>query len=106
MECGETPEETLHREVHEEAYVKGKIKHLGAIEVNNKEHLLFLKNGKYPLVSYQLFDRMDIEECFPFLREHESTVRIWVEPEEVRHVMNDHELSLLVLKEALQSQSV
>lgn len=45
---------------------------------------------------------MDIEECCPFLRENETTSRIWVEPQEVPYVMNDHKLSLLVLEEALK----
>lgn len=104
IEDGESPEETLHRETWEEAYVKGSVKYLGAIEVSHQENASFLENGKYPLVGYQLFYRMDIEKCMPFLREHETTTRIWVEPEEVPYVMDDHELSLQVLNAALQLQ--
>ncbi|WP_391209520.1 NUDIX hydrolase [Psychrobacillus sp. L4] len=102
IEFNETPDEALHREVYEEGYVTGKIKYIGAIEVNHKDNPNFEQNGPYPLIGYQLFYRMDVEECFPFLRENETTSRIWVEPEEVPYVMNDHELSLLILKEALK----
>ena len=45
---------------------------------------------------------MDIENCLPFLRENETLSRIWVEPEEVPYVINDHELSTLVLTDALK----
>lgn len=100
IEAGESPKEALHREVYEEGYVKGKVRYIGAIEVNHKDNPYFVPNGQYPLVGYQLFYRMDIEECFPFLRENETTSRIWVEPEEVPYVMEDHELSLHILKEA------
>ncbi len=101
IEDGETPEEALHREAIEEGYVMGPIKYLGAIEVSHEENPLFNANGKYPLIGYQMFYRMDIKECFPFLREHETMSRIWVEPDEVPYVTNDHALSRLVLQEAL-----
>jgi 8-oxo-dGTP diphosphatase len=105
IEFGETPEEALHREAYEEGYVKGKIKYIGAIEVNHQDNPHFIQNGPYPLVGYQLFYRMDIEEYLPFLRENETMTRIWVEPEELPYVMNDHELSLLILKEALKIEN-
>ena len=57
--------------------------------------------GKYPLIAYQAFYRMDVTECYPFLREHESLARIWVEPLEVPYVIEDHELSTVILNEAL-----
>lgn len=104
VENGETPEDALHREVYEEGYVKGRIEYIGALEVNHKENPYFVQDGPYPLLGYQLFYRMDIEECCPFLREHETTSRIWVEPEEIPYVMNDHILSLLILKEALKME--
>ncbi|WP_409305575.1 hypothetical protein [Peribacillus sp. SCS-155] len=53
----------------------------------------------------QLFFRMDIGVCDPFARENESTSQIWVEPEETSYVMEDHELSLLILKEAMDLYS-
>ena len=49
---------------------------------------------------------MDIEKCHPFLRENETTSRIWGEPEEVQYIMSDHELSLLVLKDAKSLDSM
>lgn len=105
IEAGETPEETLHREAYEEAYVTGALTYLGAIQVDHTENEKFVKNGKYPRIGYQLFYRMDITQCLPFLRQHETLSRIWVEPEEVPYVMDDHEIALLVLKEALDNKS-
>lgn len=105
VERGEGPEDTFHREAYEEGYVEGRIHYLGAIEVNHEENPLYVEGGKYPLIGYQLFYRMDIETCHPFLRENETTTRIWVEPEEIPHVMNEHELALVILKEALSMKS-
>ena len=105
IEAGETPEETLHREVYEEAYVTGDIAYLGAIRVDHTENAKFEENGKYPRIGYQLFYRMEITECQPFLRQHETLSRIWVEPEEIPYVMDDHEIALLVLKAAVDNKS-
>lgn len=102
IDPGETPEEAFHRESFEEGYIKGKIRYIGALEVSHQENLHFNPSGKYPLIGYQMFYRMDIDTVHPFLREHEATARIWVEPEEIPYVMNDHELSLLVLEDALK----
>ena len=102
LESGETPEEALHREVYEEAYVKGNnIEYLGAIEVNHTNNRNFNPNGPYPLIGYQLFYRMDIAQCYPFLRGNETQSRIWVEQEIVPFVLNDHQLLHLILKQAL-----
>jgi len=103
IEGNETPEQAFHREAFEEGYVKGKIKHLGAIEVNHRDNPHFDPNGKYPLIGYQLFYRMDITECLPFLREHESTARIWVEPDQVTYIIEDHPLTLKILESAILS---
>ncbi|MEZ0480338.1 NUDIX domain-containing protein [Planococcus sp. SSTMD024] len=104
VEKGEKPGQALRREVYEEAYVDGELTYIGAIKVDHSANERFTENGKYPKVGYQLFYRMDIIKCFPFLRQYETTARIWVEPEEVPYVMNDHELALLVLKEAVASK--
>ena len=98
LEPGESMEEALHREAYEEAYVKGDIRYIGAIKVSHEENPLFDSNNKYPIIAYQAFYKMDVKKCLPFLRENESTTRIWVEPEEVSSVINDHKLSLLVLE--------
>lgn len=103
-EPGETPEETLHRVAYEEAYVTGELKYTGAIRVDHTENAKFIENGKYPRIGYQLFYRMEITECLPFLRQHETLSRIWVEPEEVPYVMDDHEIAFLVLTEAINSK--
>lgn len=102
VEPGESPEQAFHREAYEEGYVKGEVNYLGMIEVSHEDNPLFDPHGKYPLIGYQLFYRMDITQCLPFTRENESTSRIWVEPEEIPYVINDHELSLLILDEALK----
>ncbi len=101
IEQGEWLEETIHREVYEEAYVKGTLRYLGAIEVSHKENPMFDPHGKYPLIGYQAFYRLVVTECMPFLREYEATTRIWVEPSEVPFVMNDHGLAVEILQEAL-----
>ncbi|MBS4192114.1 NUDIX domain-containing protein [Bacillus sp. FJAT-49705] len=101
IEIGETPEEAFHREALEEGYVEGKISYLGAIEVSHEENLLFDPNGKYPKIGYQLYYRMDIEKCLPFERENETISRIWVEPEEIPYIIDDHRLSVIILEEAI-----
>ncbi|WP_316569374.1 NUDIX domain-containing protein [Neobacillus sp. YIM B06451] len=101
LEAGEKVEETIVREAYEEGYVKGTISYIGSIEVSHEENPSFDPNGKYPLIGYQAFFRMDIVECLPFLREHESLFRVWVEPSEVPFVLNDHELSKIILHDAL-----
>lgn len=105
IDTGEKLEEALSREVYEEGYVKGTIQYIGAIEVSHKENPLFDPNGKYPLIAYQAFYRMDVTECLPFLHENESIARIWVEPAEVPFVINDHELSKFILQDALTLSS-
>jgi 8-oxo-dGTP diphosphatase len=102
VEKGETPEEAFHREVLEEAFVKGKVRQIGMIEVSHKYNSGFDPKGKYPMVGYQIFYRMDIEEVLPFLRNNESACRIWAEPSEVSYVINDHELALEALNEAVK----
>lgn len=104
VEEGETPETALHREIYEEGYIKGISQYIGAIEVSHEENPLFNPEGKYPLIGYQLFYRVDITECLPFRRENEATCRIWVEPEEIPYVMDDHSLSLKVLEEAIRKR--
>ena len=101
VEIGEKLEEAILRETYEEGYVKGTIKYIGSIEVSHKENLSFDSSGKYPLIAYQAFFRMDVTECLPFLREHESSARIWAEPSEIPFVINDHKLSKLILDDAL-----
>ncbi|TDL74297.1 NUDIX domain-containing protein [Rhodococcus qingshengii] len=101
IEFGENAKEAIHREAFEEGYVKGKIQYIGALEISHEDNSNFDPMGKYPLIAYQAFYRMDVTECCPFLREHESLARIWVEPSEVPYVMVDHELSIVILNEAL-----
>lgn len=101
IDSGETLEDALHREVLEEAYVKGNLTYLGCLEVSHEENPNFNPNGKYPRIAYQAFYRLDITECLPFLRENESQARIWVEPSEISYVINDHELSHDIIEAAI-----
>ena len=100
IELGESIEDGLHREVFEEAYVKGTLTYLGCLEVNHEENPNFDPHGKYPLIAYQAFYRMDITECCSFLREHESKARVWVERSEISYVINDHELIYDIIDDA------
>ncbi|MEQ6353546.1 NUDIX domain-containing protein [Lysinibacillus sp. M3] len=104
IENGESPEEAFHREAFEEGYVKGPINYIGAIEVSHEENPLYKADGKYPLIGYQMFYCMEVQDCLPFLREHETISRIWVEPDEVPYVINDHEFANVVLQAALSSK--
>jgi 8-oxo-dGTP pyrophosphatase MutT (NUDIX family) len=104
MEEGESPEEALHREVYEEGRVRGKIAYLGMLEVSHEENPEFDPNGKYPLIGYQLFYRMDITATLPFERDNESLTRIWVETSEVKFVLDGHELLLDILDEAVRKK--
>lgn len=104
VEKGESLEEAIHREVYEEAYIKGDITYIGAIEVDHKDDQHFKMNGKYPVVGYQAFYRMDVKRCDPFLRENESLARIWVEPSEIPYVIEDHDIVLTILKKALSEE--
>ena len=106
VEDGETAEEALHREIFEEAYVTGTSQYIGAIEVDHTDNPAFSEGGRYPKIGYQLFYRVDVKECLPFLRENETLSRIWVEAEELPYVMDDHELGLLILKESLKINPV
>ncbi|WKA55728.1 NUDIX domain-containing protein [Planococcus shixiaomingii] len=106
VENGETAEEALHREMLEEAYVTGAAQYIGAVEVDHTDNPDFLEGGPYPKIGYQLFYRVDIRECLPFLRENETLSRIWVEPEELPYVMDDHELGLLILEESLNTEPI
>jgi 8-oxo-dGTP diphosphatase len=104
IETMETPEEAFNREAYEEGYVRGSIKYLGMLEVSHEENPNFDPSGKYPLIGYQLFYRMDILERLPFLGENESNTRIWVETSEVPYIIDDHELVMDILDEALRNK--
>ena len=105
IDAGETIEQALHREVYEEAYIKGKGTYIGCLQVSHQENPHFNPNGKYPIIAYQAFYRMDITECLPFLREFEAISRIWVEPSELVFVINDHELITEIVAAAINQKS-
>ncbi|KAA0545351.1 NUDIX domain-containing protein [Bacillus sp. BGMRC 2118] len=101
IEKGEAPEDAFYREAMEEAYVTGKVMLLGYIEVSHKENPLFNPDGKYPLVGYQVYYRMDIEHILPFQETDESAARVWVEPDVLHNVIEDHRIQKIILDEAL-----
>ena len=51
-----------------------------------------------------MFYSMEVLDCLPFLREHETISRIWVEPEEIPYVINDHKFAHVVLQTALNNK--
>ncbi|MGX7595853.1 NUDIX domain-containing protein [Planococcus plakortidis] len=73
VEKGEEPEQALRRGIYEEAYIEGDFTYIDAIRVDHSENEKFMENGKYPKIAYQLFYRVDITKCFPFLSQHETT---------------------------------
>lgn len=102
-EDGESPTDTFIRECMEEGYVKcDSPSYIGVIRVSHEENPLFDPNGKYPLIGYQLFYRANVTECLPYRCENECTARIWVEPDLAPHVMEDHNLAYLIVKEAVR----
>lgn len=78
IEEDEAPEESLHREAMEEGYVSGSCQLIGSIKVDHAENPLWDEEGKYPMIGYQAFYKMDIEKIHDFKAEYESTQRIWV----------------------------
>lgn len=71
VEEGETYEQALLREAHEEAYINlDNYFILGAIKVENSH------NSKYPPVAYQLFYYSDSFTILPFKSEYETTGRL------------------------------
>ncbi|MBM7588056.1 hypothetical protein JOC86_004631 [Bacillus pakistanensis] len=85
--------------------MKGKSTFIGFIEVSHEHNPLINPHGKYPLVGYQLFYRMDILKKYKFKREHESGCRIWVEPEELPFVIQDHELVNDIVQAAVDAKT-
>lgn len=105
VEIGESPEIAFIQEALEEGYVNGPVSLLGYIEVNHEENPLFYPRGKYPLIGYQVYYQMDISEVFPFKGEFESKAHIWVEPDFVSEVIDNHTLHKLILKQAMRNNS-
>ncbi|WP_068774295.1 NUDIX domain-containing protein [Paenibacillus sp. FJAT-26967] len=105
VEGSETPEEAFHREAMEEGCVRGRIGLIGSIEVSHEENEHFSPDGKYPMIGYQLFYRMEITECLPFTRAYECLSRIWVEPEEIPYVIEDHGVIPIIVQEACRDRS-
>lgn len=104
VEVGETNEQALHRELYEEAYIRGALSYIGCIEVSHEENPNFDPSGKYPLIGYQAMYRVEQIECLPFLREFEATARIWVEPTEATYVSDEHALFSEVISTAFNER--
>lgn len=88
-EGDESPEEAFIREAREEGYVEGRCTYLGVTEIDHRENPQWQPGGKYPLVGYQVYYRMDIERLLPFDAGYESKRRFFVDPAEApRHHHN------------------
>lgn len=95
-EGDESPEQSFVREALEEGYVQGRSTYLGCSEIDHRENPKWQPGGKYPLVGYQAYFRMDVEQLLPFEAAYESRRRIWVDPAEAprRHHRWNEQLDL------------
>lgn len=101
-EADERPEQTFVREAREEGYVEGRCTYLGYSEIDHRENPLWQPGGKYPLVGYQVYFRMDIERLLPFAGAHESHRRFFIDPADApRHHHGWNEQLNLWLETAL-----
>ncbi|GAQ17890.1 NUDIX hydrolase [Oceanobacillus picturae] len=83
IEEEETPEECLKREAYEEAYITGSCSLLGYIVVDHNENPNWDENSPYPLIGYQVFYRLDIDQLHDFKAQYESTERVLINPENI-----------------------
>ncbi|WP_017187671.1 hypothetical protein [Alkalibacillus haloalkaliphilus] len=91
------------REAYEEGYVSGACQLLGAITVDHHDNPNFDPNGKYPIVGYQVFYRMDIEKIYPFEAGYEASRRTFIDHHDVAdYYPKWHELYQAVMDEALK----
>ncbi|RDI45631.1 NUDIX hydrolase [Falsibacillus pallidus] len=105
IEGSETPEECFLREAFEEGYVSGRLDLLGCIEVNHQENPLWSKSSPYPMVGYQVFYRMNIDQIYPFEGTYESDGRIFINEEEVKDYYPEwHLLYEKILQQAVNAQ--
>lgn len=104
-ESGETPEQAFRREALEEAYVEGRCTYLGCSEIDHRENPRWQPGGKYPLVGYQVYFRMDIDRLLPFDGAYESRGRRLVDPSDApRHHHSWNEQLAFWLAEALAAE--
>lgn len=89
IEEGETPEVCMKREAYEEGYVSGSLTLLGYITVDHNENPVWVENGLYPKVGYQVFFRMDIDQFHEFKGQYESGERKLIRPSEVTDYYQD-----------------
>jgi 8-oxo-dGTP diphosphatase len=80
-EAGESAEAAVLRETLEEGYVRGRCRLVGLVRVDNSENAGW-RPGRYPLVGYQAYYRIDVDEILPFAAEFESARRVFVRPAE------------------------
>ena len=103
IEANETPEECLNREAMEEGYISGESHYLGYIIVDHSMNPQWNKNVPYPKVGYQLFYRLNINEIYPFIGEHESSERMFIHPKDIANYYNQwHEVYDEILQTALK----
>ncbi|MCM2677497.1 NUDIX hydrolase [Alkalicoccobacillus plakortidis] len=104
IDKGETPDESLHREVMEEAYVEGTCEQLGFIIVDHSNNAKWNDQSKYPKVGFQLFHTLQINKMHTFEAGFESCERILVDPTEISRLYNGwHHIYQEILDCALSS---
>ncbi|MBM0066657.1 NUDIX hydrolase [Alkalicoccobacillus gibsonii] len=103
---GETPEQCFHREVFEEAAVRGNAEYLGSIVVDHTENVLWKDTSPYPKIGYQVFYKMNITEVHPFHLNEESSERRLINPHEISsYYKNWHSVYQAILDRALDTKT-
>lgn len=104
IEENETPEESVHREAMEEGYVSGRSRLLGFVEVDHTENPLWEKAGKYPVIGYQAFYKIEIEKIHDFKAEYEAVRRMLVPIDKVEQIHHNwNKLYQEILSEAVRT---
>lgn len=106
LDEGETPEQCFHREVFEEAAVRGDAVYLGSIVVDHTENVLWEDTSPYPKIGYQVFYKMTITEVHPFHLNEESSERRFINPNEISsYYKNWHSVYQAILDRALDTKT-
>lgn len=107
IEKGETPEDALHREAMEEAYITlNKFKLIGAVRVDNRDNPKATASG-YPPIGYQLFYAVTDYTLTDFKADFECTERVYVKQSDIKdrhhHWLKTHDEILTAMNGLLKN---